>query len=104
MLRDLVNHVVPSTTDKWYNLGLQLLDPGHAHVLDTIESEKNDPSTCCRKMFNEWLKSDELASWDKVIKALMVLGLHNAVSNIKDSLLKCKYRIVRICVHRTLYV
>jgi len=84
VLRDLVNHVVPSVANHWYDLGLQLLDPKYANELDIIEADtKNDAKTCCRKMFSKWLKTDELARWDKLIEALALTGLNNVASNIK---------------------
>ena len=85
-LRDLVNHVVPSVANHWYDLGLQLLDPKYENELDIIEGDKNDTKTCCRKMFSKWLKTDELASWDKVIEALILIGLNNVASKIKTLL------------------
>jgi len=35
-------------------------------------------------MFNEWLKTDKQASWDKVIKSLEQIGLGNAANEIKE--------------------
>ncbi|XP_065900772.1 protein NLRC3-like isoform X2 [Dysidea avara] len=88
ILRDLVNHVVPFVSNQWYELGLQLLDPDYAHELDTIEAAdmKNDIKICCRKMFSKWMKTDELASWDKVIEALTLIGLNDVARNIKQLL------------------
>jgi len=87
VLRDLVDHVLPLVTRQWYYLGLQLLDPKHAHELDIIEEDsKNDTKTCCRKMLSKWLKTDPLASWDKVIEALTLIGLNNVASDIKQLL------------------
>ena len=86
-LRDLVNHVIPSVANHWYDLGLQLLDPEYENELNIIEEDtKNDVKTCCRKMFSKWLKTDKLASWDKVIEALTVIGLKNVASNIEQQL------------------
>ena len=78
--------MIPSVANHWYDLGLQLLDPKYENELDIIEGDKNDTKTCCRKMFSKWLKTDELASWDKVIEALIRIGLHNVASNIKQLL------------------
>ena len=94
ILRDLVNHVVPFVSNQWYELGLQLLDPDYAHELDTIEAAdmKNDIKICCRKMFSKWMKTDELASWDKVIEALTLIGLNDVARNIKQLLQQGKNR------------
>jgi len=88
-LRDLVNHVVPSVANKWYDLGLQLLDSNDENELNVIEASdvQNDAKTCCRKMFSMWLKTDELASWQKVIEALGLIELDNVASKIKDLLM-----------------
>jgi len=46
VLRDLVNHVVPSVANHWYDLGLQLLDPKYENELNIIEGDaKNDTKT-----------------------------------------------------------
>ena len=82
VLRDLVNHVTPSVANRWYDLGLQLLDPKYENELNIIEADKDDIKTCCRKMFSKWLNTDKLASWDKVIEALTLIGLDNVASNI----------------------
>ena len=86
VLRDLAYHVIPSVANHWYDLGLQLLDPKYENELNIIEADKDDTKTCCRKMFSKWLNTDKLASWDKVIEALTLIGLDNVASNIKQLL------------------
>ena len=85
-LKDLASHVIPSVNTMWYDIGLQLLD---SNDLDTIEADtKNDGvATSCRKMFSKWLNTDELASWDKLIKALRIVQLNNVASDIERLLL-----------------
>ena len=80
--------MVPLVANHWYHLGLQLLDPKYENELDIIEAAdmKNDTRTCCRKMFSKWLITDVLASWDKVIEALTLMGLNNVASKIKTLL------------------
>ena len=80
--------MVPSVANHWYDLGLQLLDPKYENELNIIEAAdmKNDTKTCCRKMFSKWLNTDKLASWDKVIEALTIIGLNNVASKIKTLL------------------
>ena len=90
-LRDITNHVIPSVAHKWYNLGLQLLDPKYENELNIIEADKNDATTCCRKMLVRWLNTDELASWDKLIKALRIIQLNDIASNIEQLLLQGEY-------------
>ena len=86
VLRDLVNHMSRSVANHWYDLGLQLLDPKYENELNIIEADKDDTKTSCRKMFSKWLNTDELASWDKVIEVLTLIGLDNVASNIKQLL------------------
>ena len=91
-LRDLMIHVIPSVATKWYELGLMLLDPKYENELNTIEADtRNDAATCCRKMFSKWLNTDQLASWDKLIKALRIVQLNNVASDIEQLLLQGEY-------------
>ena len=81
--------MIPNAADQWYELGLLLLEPKYENDLKTIEKDtKNDARTCCRKMFDKWLttSTDKLASWDKVIEALTLVGLNNVASNIQQLL------------------
>ena len=78
--------MIPSVANHWFDLGLQLLDPKYENELNNIEADKDDTKTCCRKMFNKWLNTDKLASWDKVIEALTLIGLESVASNIKQLL------------------
>ena len=78
--------MIPLVANRWFDLGLQLLDPKYENELNIIEADKDDTKTCCRKMFSKWLNTDKLASWDKVIEALTLIGLDNVASNIKQLL------------------
>ena len=62
------------------------MDPKHENELNIIEADKDDTKTCCRKMFSKWLNTDKLASWDKLIEALTLIGLDNVASNIEGML------------------
>ena len=87
-------HVIPSVAAKWFELGVVLLDPNYQNELHVFEADtKNDVATCCRKMFSKWLNSDELATWDKLIKALRIVQLNNTASDIERLLLKSEYII-----------
>ena len=69
-----------------------LLDPKYQSELSTIEIDtRNDAATCCRKMFSKWLNTDQLASWDQLIKALRIVQLNNVASDIEQSLLQGEY-------------
>ena len=85
-------HVIPLVNTKWYDLGVVLLEPKYQNELKTIEVDtRNDAVTCCRKMFSKWLNTDELASWDKLIKAVRIVQLNNVANDIEQLLLQGEY-------------
>ena len=85
-------HVIPSVATRWYDLGVVLLQPKYENELNTIEADvRNDAVTCCRKMFSKWLNTDELASWDKLIKAVRIVQLNNVANDIEQLLLQGEY-------------
>ena len=86
--------MIPRVSASWFSLGLQLLDPQYEYELDTIEADtRNDAATSCRKMFSKWLNTDELASWDKLIRALRIVQLNNIANDIEQLLLQSEYVI-----------
>ena len=85
-------HVIPLANTKWYDLGVMLLESKYQNELNTIEVDtRNDVVTCCRKMFSKWLNTDELASWDKLIKAVKIVQLNNVANDIEHLLLQGEY-------------
>ena len=42
-------------------------------------------------MFSKWLNTDELASWDKLIKAVRIVQLNNVANDIEQLLLQGEY-------------
>ena len=40
-VRDLSNHIIPQTADKWKDIGTQLLDPNSLRII-----EKEHPQVC----------------------------------------------------------
>ena len=89
ILRDVTIHVIPSVATRWYELGLVLLDTKYHNELTIIEADvRSDAVTCCRKMFSKWLNTDELASWDKLIKAVRIVQLNNVSNDIEQLLLQ----------------
>ena len=77
-------HVLPSVSTKWYDLGLELLDPKDEEKLDITEkdSKLEGVEICCKKMFDMWLKYDN-ASWDQLVRAIRKIGLNHAASEIE---------------------
>ena len=82
--------MTPSVCTDWYNLGLELLDPKDEKRVDIIETNYliHGVETCCRKMFDEWLKYGN-ANWDQLVRAIKKIGLNHAASEI-EKLFKCK--------------
>lgn len=82
--------MTPSVCTQWYNLGLELLDPKDENKVDIIETNDriHGVETCCRKMFDEWLKYGN-ASWDQLVQAIRKIGLNHPASEI-EKLFKCK--------------
>ena len=80
VMEDLITFVIPAVATKWYTLGLELLGPKYANELETIKADTSPNMLLCCKMFQKWLNLDNLASWDKLIKALITIRLNNASS------------------------
>ena len=92
ILKDLVIHVISSVATRWYELGLVLLDTEYHNELTIIEADiRNDAVSCCRKMFSKWLNTDELATWDKLIKAVRIVQLNDVADDIEQLLLQGEY-------------
>ena len=45
-------------------------------------------------MFSKWLNTDNLASWDKLIKALRNVQLNNVASDIEELLLQGEFIVI----------
>ena len=88
-MRDLHRHVVPLAATNWYKLGILLLDLESQYELDIIAKEtRNDLTRSCSRMFSKWLNIDELADWDKLIKALRMAQMNNVANYIEQLLLQ----------------
>ena len=88
-MKDLSKHVLPIVATKWYDLGLELLDPKHERALDIIEENFTcDVERCCRKMFSKWLETCDDASWAHLIEAVRTIELNEVASNIEQLVLQ----------------
>ena len=71
LLKDLHNLVVPRVANKWYELGIQLLNESQLPRLDEIRAtHSNDRREGCVEMLKCWLNINPGASWDNLINAL----------------------------------
>ena len=62
---------------KWHDLGIELLDcDDDVEELDAIQANHpSDLNTCCKKMFQLWLRKQPSASWNCLIEALRQPGI-----------------------------
>jgi len=84
-MKDLIKHVIPLVSIKWYDLGAELLEAKHVKSLEIIyENNKHDLKTCCRKMFCIWLETSELATWDKLVKAVKEIDMASVACELQS--------------------
>ena len=84
MLKQL-NKLKKSIAFKWYDLGIELLEPENIRKLDEIQSNNpRDASTCCTKMFQLWLDKQPEASWEQLIKALRDIDLNEVGNAVEE--------------------
>ena len=57
-------------------------------MLDIIAANKVDVQSCCTELFQQWLKEDYNANWNKLLKALNKIGYNSLVQKIKTEILK----------------
>jgi len=70
-LKDLHNLVIPHVGEKWYDLGLQLLDNNQDSELQSIQANhEHDVKKCCSKTLNYWLKTHPDCNWGQLVEAL----------------------------------
>ena len=86
----LNKHVISLVATKWYDLGLELLDPRHEREMEIIDkdSKVEGTRTCCRKMFGKWLETRDDASWDQLIEAVRTIQLNEVASHIEQLVLQ----------------
>ena len=76
LLRDLFNIVIPKVANKWYELGIQLLNQSQLPKLEEIQKAyPNNFQRCCFEMLKYWLDITPGASWDNLIRTLRVPSL-----------------------------
>ena len=77
-------------SSKWYDLGLELLEPEDEGSLHEIKrNNRNDVAECCNEMFQSWLEKCPDASWNQLIKSLKEpsVGLNSLASKIEQMLI-----------------
>ena len=75
-MKDLFNIVIPKVANKWYELGIQLLNQPQLPKLEEIQKAyPNNLQRCCVEMLKYWLDITPGATWDNLIHALRAPGL-----------------------------
>ena len=68
--------MVPKVVNKWYGLGIQLLNQPQLPKLDEFRAiYSNDHQGGCVEMLKYWLDITSGATWDDLIHALRAPGL-----------------------------
>ena len=76
-LDDLNRDVRPKVAEKWYDLGIQLLsgvENGVDQLRIILKNKPADVEACCTEMFRFWLNNVNDASWEKMAKAVEIIG------------------------------
>ena len=85
-------NVVLSLTDilDWFQLGIILKFEGK--LLEGIKQAKQTAKDCITEMVGQWLRSDPLATWRKLVDALKEMGEHQVASKIVNDYPELKRR------------
>ena len=70
-MEDLVENIVPLYSAHWKMLGI-ILDV-RGIKLDAIAWKKEEVQNYCKEMLEEWLKSNDVPSWRKLLDAVRPL-------------------------------
>ena len=99
-MKDIVNFVVPDVQHKWYDLGLQLLDPRDEAFLQGLKLQYPNASDRCRAVFERWLDVSTKATWSKIMGALneRSVDLPNVSYKIESLLDKRVSYLASICM------
>jgi len=84
-----VRDCVCATTDKWWDLGIELLNSNVSHKLNVIKASiGNNTTGCFNEMIKLWLQSQPDACWKQLIEALNHLKLDTLAATVDCSLLQ----------------
>ena len=71
--------------DRWFDLGVQLLDECDVRELDTIKQKfPHNTIKCCTEMFQLWLSRCTSASWDDLIYELQAIELYDVADRVSQ--------------------
>ena len=75
--------VCASGSEKWFELGTELLDKKHIAALSAVKSDVTECTARCSKMFELWLERQPEASWRHLIRALQQIHMNTLASDIE---------------------
>ena len=93
-LKFLYRYVRPEISDKWHDIGVELLDIEDEVVLKTIKTNNpGDADQCTAEMLQLWRDRQPDGSWNQLIQALRVpnIKLKTLASKIEGMLCEGMY-------------
>ena len=90
-LKCLNKYVIPDIADKWYDIGIQLLDEEDTPQLKLIKTRHGgDVNDCTAGMLQLWQEKKPDANWDQLLQVLRrpSINLNTLASKIEQMLSK----------------
>ena len=81
--------IIKSVAPNWKNICIQMdFDPTGDTMDLIVSTERGDPMSCSRSMFQKWLKRSEVqpATWGSLIQILEECECNNLVGKVKNAL------------------
>jgi len=95
-LKYVRDKVCAAGTDKWLDLGIELMEQDDVHELNVIKANNSNNVECCSRMFTLWRQRTPKANWKQLIEALKEVKLTQLASEL-EGLLKPS---VECCVEK----
>ena len=80
--------VCAAGTNKWWDLGIVLMEQDDVYVLAIIIANSTGNVECCSRMFTEWRQRTPKASWKQLIEALKEVKLTQLASKLEELLIQ----------------
>ena len=68
-------NIITAVGNKWYELGIELLDEDQLIQLDIIKFNNHEVTRRCAEMFLFWLSTHSTATWQDLVDALKAPGI-----------------------------
>ena len=77
--------VIVNVSNEWIKLGIELLDEGHQQAkLKNIKSDNDNDETCCREMFEFWLKTHVNVTWYNLVDSLRAVQMLSVAKDLEE--------------------